>query len=339
MENTDITNAVYYLPAVIVMKISEMDAGSREEAYTYQEMKTRNDFTSTKVCYAKKIVHLIQVGAYTTTNMPGGYRRGIPHREQVGQHLSTWMAGQTLGVGDSGFQLGRHITSMTKKNLLIRSSWRGLHPNLLEQSNPVEWATKNFQRLSVADGTCRIYDIQGECLGFRFRIPEPNNHLQRLNSSGDNLPLQPLTCLKKKGDSADPAQRGGHDQRHYALWTAYHKDMELQYSKEYVDQLPVSADWISTNEPLSQWIDDYIRLIFPEQWVKCHNPGFQKHLGLSTATGEAMKSLFAGYHGVCINRNMVDGESKPHKDTKDSHTVMNTVIPYGEGFSGGELIL
>ena len=77
--------------------------------------------------YAKKIAHLIQVGAYTTTSMLGGYRRGIPHREQVGQHLSTLMAGQNLGVGDTGFQLGQFIPSTIKENLP-------------KQRNPVEWA-------------------------------------------------------------------------------------------------------------------------------------------------------------------------------------------------------
>jgi len=94
---------------------------------------------------------------------------------------------------------------MTNENLFIRS-WLGLHPSLLEQQNPVEWAMENFRRLRVADGTCGIYDIQGECRGFRFQIPEEDNHLQRLNSSNHILPLQPLICLKKKGDSANPAQ-------------------------------------------------------------------------------------------------------------------------------------
>ena len=253
---------------------------TEEAVGTSQETRIRTDFTSLQVRFQKKITHLIRVGAFTTTNMPGGYKRGIPHSEQVSQHLSTWMAGQNLGVGVSGFQLGRFITSMTKENLLIRSSWRGLNPSLLEQHNPVEWTMENFRRLSVADGTCGIYDVEGECMGFRFRIPEEDNHLQHLNSSNHILPLQPLTCSKKKGDSANPAQRGIHDQRHYALWTAYHKDMELQYSKEYTDQLPSSSHWISTNEPLTQWIDNYVRLVFPEQLVKCHNPGFEKHLGL-----------------------------------------------------------
>jgi len=69
------------------MEISKID--TEEAVGASQETRIRPDFTSSQVRFGKKITHLIRVGAFTTTNMPGGYKRDIPHSEQVSQHGST----------------------------------------------------------------------------------------------------------------------------------------------------------------------------------------------------------------------------------------------------------
>ena len=294
------------------------------------------DFTTSESCFNKKVAHLIKSKAFTCNNLPPGSQKGALHKDKVAEYLRAWIASQKLG--DVGSGVTYYKSSIHKETLLRRTSWR-LLPSLLEHPRPEKWAMKNFLKIVIAEGPCGIYDSHGQCLAFRFRLPEASDFVRTLNTSEALLPSQTATEHKRRGDSGDPAQRGIHDQRHYALWTTYHKGGELKYSKEYTSQLPYSQDWVSANGELHQWIDMYIRLVFPEQWVKCNNPCFKKFLGTSPDTGEKMLPLFNGYHGVNINRGMTGNKSKPHRDTKDSHSVMNTVVPFGTGFSGGMLIL
>ncbi|KAG0135111.1 hypothetical protein HOY82DRAFT_601277 [Tuber indicum] len=54
---------------------------------------------------------------------------------------------------------------------------------------------------------------------------------------------------------------------------------------------------------------------------------------------EPMQPLAGAWHGVAINEGLQDDESKSHLDWLDDQNLFNCLLPFGNGFSGGERIL
>lgn len=106
-----------------------------------------------------------------------------------------------------------------------------------------------------------IRDKDGCLLAYRFKIPQS---LVEVLTETDALLPATQTHHKRK---ADP--RSIFPIRHYATWAD--SSLDIFYSKDYRDQLPVAQTWIERNQALWKYLGDKLKLIYPEGYNRLTN--------------------------------------------------------------------
>ena len=159
-----------------------------------------------------------------------------------------------------------------------------------------------------------IVDSNGFLLGYRYCIP--NDKLDKLIKSTTNLPFT----------RADAGKRGQYPTCHYTVWCKYTTDPF--YSKEYMDDHPVSEEWCNANQELFKYLTNGLRMISPDTYARY--AGAREYLGKN-----GLEPCCGVWFGVAINQD-VTGDTGIHQDLGDHG--YNCVVPWGE-YKGGELIL
>jgi len=115
-----------------------------------------------------------------------------------------------------------------------------------------------FQCFPSTQPHLEIRDKDGCLLAYRYPIPLPL--VQSLVKSDSLLPSSTIHHARK----AD--HRGVYPIGHYATWAD--SSLDMFYSKEYRNQLPISQTWIERNQLLWKYLGDRLKIIFPEAYNK-----------------------------------------------------------------------
>lgn len=224
----------------------------------------------------------------------------------------------------------KHVatTNKTFTDLLNKSKGQvGLLPEIAEHPE----AVRAFTFFPSSLGPLEIKDSKGVLLGYRFKIEQ--RLMERLREADAMLPDR---AARRQGGGGDPEARGVFDSRHYAAWADYGA---IRESKEMEEDQPVADEWLAANQELFDALSHELRMQNPEQYVRLTGT-IVKHIGrVNTKRGTPVRPVAGAWHGVCINRNQSGDVSKSHQDWMDVPNSYNCVAPYGDGFTGGDLVL
>lgn len=270
---------------------------------------------------AKRIAHLIKTKAFTRHNLPGGIPKGSILETEVKRLLEEWE--------DNRKDLLVLKSAILYITLRQRSRQRkGLLPLFWE----AEAAIKGCATYPSSLGPVEIRDGRGVILGYRFRIPD--RLIQILNHS--TASLQP-TPQRARGGGGDPLIRGKFQVRHYAVWSDY--SSHYREGKELARDKDEGREWLETNKELFDYCSQQLRFLCPEQYVKMTGSVVKDMQRAQGPAGKPLKPLAGAWHGVAINEGLQGDESKGHQDCMDDKRLFNCVVPFGNGFSGGDLVL
>ncbi|KAG0123255.1 hypothetical protein HOY82DRAFT_619514 [Tuber indicum] len=280
----------------------------------------------------KRIKHLISSGAFTEQSLPGGMPRGSSLYAEVSPLQDEW---EQARVGY------RTITTKINYDTLRdrRRDQMGLLPLIMEH----EKAAQPFEIVSSDLGPTLIQDSRGVILGYRFRIP---THLIRsLNDSRDLLAPSPQKMRKRKpvaklSTARNQMTRGQNvrfQTRHYAIWSD--RNPGYKESVELIRDGEQGREWLLANKELFDHCTQQLRFLSPEQYVRMTGRVVKDMAKTKGVMGEPIRPLAGAWHGVAINEGLEEDESKGHLDWLDDQNLFNCVLPFGDGFSGGELIL
>jgi len=274
----------------------------------------------------KRVNHLIAVRAFTRQSLPRPVPKGERWESVVKALLEKWESERT------GFL--KVESPITFKTLLDRSRQpRGIFPLIAEQRDSIN----SFAHYTSSLGTLQIFDNEGFIIGYRFKIPL---HLvEALRTSAE--------ALNSGGNGGDGGGGGGgvgggarglYATRHYSVWADYGK----QYieSSELLRDGEKGREWLRANQELFDYCSNELRLLCPEQYVRMTGRVVKDMSRTRSADGRRLKPLGGAWHGVCLNQGM-DSESgsRCHQDWLDDKKLPNCVVPFGDGFSGGDLLL
>jgi len=221
---------------------------------------------------------------------------------------------------------------ITFEKLLERSHQpKGVFPLIVEQRE----AVNSFAHYPSSLGALQIRDDKGVILGYRFKIP-PDLHAT-LTTSSQALDSCGATGTRS-GSGGGGGARGLYESRHYSVWA--------DYGKQYVESRELLCDgergrvWLRQNQELFDYCSNQLRLLCPEQYVRMTGRVVKDISRTKSADGRNLKPLGGAWHGVCLNQGM-DSESgsRCHQDWLDDKRLPNCVVPFGDGFGGGDLVL
>ena len=268
----------------------------------------------------KRVEHLIETRAFTRQTLPGGMPKGSSLEAEVKRLLQEWEEER------KGFL--RVKSRMLYKTLHDRSSQpKGFLALITEHPQAVQ----SFSVYPSNLGPLEIRDQQGVILGYRFRIP--NQLIETLNESTTHLP----TAKRAQVGGGNPNIRGNYQCRHYAVWA--------DYASKYRESGELERDgddgraWLDANQELFNFCSHQLRLVSPEQYVRMTGAVAKDMRRFKGKTGMRFNPLAGAWHGVAINQGMQEDESESHQDVMDNKGLFNCVVPFGDGFGGGDLVL
>ena len=220
---------------------------------------------------------------------------------------------------------------ITFKKLLERSRGpKGVFPLIVEQRE----AVNSFAHYPSSLGVLQIRDEEGVILGYRFKIPP---HLLATLTTSSQI-LDSCGTTGTRGGGGDAGARGLYESRHYSVWA--------DYGKQYVESQEILRDgekgrvWLRENQELFDYCNNQLRLLCPEQYVKMTGRVVKDMSRTKSADGRNLKPLGGAWHGVCLNQGMdAESGSRCHQDWLDDKRLPNCVVPFGDGFGGGDLVL
>jgi len=269
----------------------------------------------------KRVGHLINTGAFTRQNLPGGMPKKSNLEAQVKDRLEKWEENRR------GFlRIKSPILYTTLKERTHQQ--KGLMPSIYE-------ASEKENALAVYPsglGPVEIRDENGVLLAYRFRIP---HHL--LQTLTDSTALLKPTPGHVKGGTNNPPVRGEYQCRIYTVWSDYSR--QFKESRDLGRDGEEGRQWLQMNKELFDFCSDQLRFLCPEQYVKMTGAVVKEMKKAKGPTGAPLEPLAGAWHGVAINEGLQEDDSKGHQDWMDEKTVFNCVLPFGSGFGGGDLIL
>jgi len=269
----------------------------------------------------KRVAHLIKIKAYTRQNLPGGIPKGSSLEAEVKRLLEEWQEERKGLLVEKSPMLYSTLQDRSRQQ-------KGILALITEQAKAVQ----SFSVYPSNLGPLEIRDHQGVVLGYRFRIP--NELIEILNQSTG---LLPPTATRAQGADGNTNIRGNFQCRHYALWADY--GSEYRESAELETDGEKGRAWLSANQQLFNFCSHQVRLLSPEQYVRMTGAVVKDMRRFKGKTGRPLKPLAGAWHGVAINQGMQEDESKSHQDVMDDKRLFNCVVPFGDGFGGGDLVL
>ncbi|CUS14616.1 unnamed protein product [Tuber aestivum] len=204
---------------------------------------------------------------------------------------------------------------------------RGILPRIAERPA----ALQTFAYYPSSHRTIQICDARGVILGYRFKIPA--HLLITLNNTSKTLgsydPPEP-------SGGGDPLAEGFYTSRSYAVWADNKKYVE---SEELLRDGDKGREWLRENQELFDYCSIQLRLLYPEQYVRMTGPIVKDMAKTRTADGRKLMPLGGAWHGVCLNQGLDPGQSRSHQDRMNDKRLFNCVVPFGDGFRDGELVL
>ena len=156
-------------------------------------------------------------------------------------------------------------------------------------------------------------------------------------------PGRPIARLGGAGTSGGGGGGGGGDRLARGL---YESRLYSDYGKKYVESRELLQDgekgreWLRENQELFDYCGNQLRNLCPEQYVRMTGSVAKDMAKTRSADGRKLRPLGGALHGVCLNQGM-DSESgsRCHQDWLDDKRLFNCVVPFGDGFQNGGLVL
>jgi len=271
----------------------------------------------------KRVAHLIAIKAFTRQSLPVPIPRRAPWESVVKVLLEKWESERT------GYLTVPSPISF--EDLLQRSrQTRGIFPLIAEQRA----AVKSFAYYPSSLGPLQIRDAKGVILGYRFKIP--SHLLGTLSTSSQTLDSH--STGTSGGGGGDRLARGLYESRHYSVWADYGK--KYVESQELLRDGEKGREWLRDNQELFDYCSNQLRFLCPEQYVRMTGNVAKDMAKTRSADGRKLRPLGGAWHGVCLNQG-IDSESgsRCHQDWLDDKWLFNCVVPFGNGFKEGELVL
>jgi hypothetical protein len=153
----------------------------------------------------------------------------------------------------------------------------------------------------------QVTDKRGRILA--YRLPLPEEHLQRLISSEHLIPTR---HVKKHS-------RGLTSNRHWGLWKKY--VVEPRMSADYLKDLPYSQQWLDENQGLFQQLSHILRLLDPKMYVR--------FTSIKRFLPEGLKPTCGAWYACAVNLGMTEDGTR-HQDRSDYYCGLNVSVGWGE---------
>ncbi|PUU74279.1 hypothetical protein B9Z19DRAFT_1093216 [Tuber borchii] len=268
----------------------------------------------------KRVDHLIAIKAFTRQSTP--IPSGTSFESAVKALLEKWEDERTGYLS---------VTSPILFNTLSERSRqpRGVLPLITEKPA----AVKSFAYYPSSLGILRIRDTRGVILGYRFKIPP--HLLTTLNNSSQTLD----SCGASNGGGGGRSDSAGlYESRDYTVSAADGK--KYAESRELLRDGEKGREWLRENQELFDYCSNQLRFLSPEQYVRMTGSVVKDMAKTQSADGRRLRPLGGAWHGVSLNQE-TDSESgsRCHQDWSNDKRLFNCIVPFGEGFQGGELVL
>ena len=247
----------------------------------------------------------------------------------------------------------------TYNSLVHDSSWVGLLPDVTNDKENINY----FSYIPSYGGFLEIKDNEGHILGFRFPItpfnlailketekilyqkkaattgvdlPEREHQEEILSHEEEFIQSQPDGEGYESPGPSDPHKRGAFRVRHWGVWADYGK--EFRMTKQLEEDLAFGAPWLAANQGLFQEVSNVLRMVDPDQYIHCRNDFKEKMAEVDGPDGNPLQPAAGVWHALAVNLNQVGVGVKTHVDWKDTKSVFNCLIPWGN-WTGGDLVL